>query len=415
MSDPSQLHGDWALKSRAEYGIIESVSPALGIVHVRTATSPIAVPVPIPFFGMSPNGARTAGGRFVPIRGAHVRLAWDVHDDPYIDSYVIPKGIGDGPAHRWAGGADLARLAADNVQGYRIWGDLQEGEWELRSYGSAVLYLTRGGRASLSAGPTSLDLAKSSGDARLRALLTVLGGDGGDGCELRIGSVYRQIPPALAEGALPLPLVNPTAPAAKEFRVQVGRPAQLVPPGPPVSLFELWAGDLRSPLGTPEPGPFGVPLRARTRYFQADGLLDALSVQVDALGQVQVTQAPAAPLGVVARPTRFDVQAQGALPSVLGVAQPVGGLLLGGPAAVQSVPQGELLVAQVQALTAQVSALCSLLSANIGAVASIPGGGAAVITGALPSIVSALAQVTAALSVPAGPGSVLSGKVKVDT
>lgn len=418
-SRASDAHDDWANKGRAAIGQIVSVDARNGLANVRLATGPTEELVPLPLFGASVagGGTKAAFGRFIPKRGSFVRIDWDIHDDPFIVDYVLLRSSGEGPNIRAAGAADLARFAKTNDGGYRTWTDLQEGEWEFRSTGAGRLFLGATGRASLGAGTTALDLSKSGQEARLSTYLTVLEGDG---CELRLGDVKRALPPnTFVEDLLPASLLAAAplgAVVAKEYRVRVGRPAQLVPPSLPVDLFEDWAGDLRNAAGLVELSTNGRPLRGRRRYFDTTGLIPVVSTVVDCDGNVSITQVPTAAFGVDATVSRLGVTSVG--PIVATSTTAVAGLLLGSPAAVQSVPQGEVLVGVLSAIVAQLTAVVAALAANAGAIDSgtpTPGPGGPAIAGAMTAISNALGSIQAQLAAaPGQPGAIGSAKVKVD-
>jgi hypothetical protein len=185
--------------------------------------------------------------------------------------------------------------------GLREFITLQPGEWDMRSSGGAYIRGDRFGRLTLSGGAvTSFALDKNRNELTGRQDLFILGGDG---VEMRLGTTKRLLPPAFSEavatyahGAV-VPGIAPSG-TNKELRIRVGKDLAL---GARQDLYEARAGHLVNDTGTAPvlQSSTNLPLRYRARFWNDVPTVpqETLSVEVDNLGNVRVSQSALAVAG----------------------------------------------------------------------------------------------------------------------
>lgn len=294
--DEDHRHGtqeEWRFKSRTFTGQIVGIDEENGKLIVQLLGSRQKYDVDAPTFGLSVRGVKSSWMRHMPQVKDYVDLSFGPDNRPKLHRVTAWKFRADS-----GGWAEIAKAAAANDGNLGlVWRKLKQGEFDCRSSGGAGYYFTADGHAVVEAGPTAIELDKNRFESFGTAGLWVRRGDG---VELRYGEVKRLLPGTFEETKVGVPGLppNPTAAAPKEWRRVL---AFKTPPlGTPVLNIEIEeAGDVRDDLGVPVVGPYGTPLRYRRRFFDASGVIEALKIEVDALGNTKVTQnAIAVPGGV---------------------------------------------------------------------------------------------------------------------
>lgn len=297
--DGEYLHGteqEWEFKSRTSIAQIKGVNEHDGKLTIELIGSRERYVVDVPVQGFSINGISSAWQRYMPTEREFVDVTFDARNRPRVVGISTYPGTDDAGAY-----ARVAKGSDDNTGNLGlIFRKISRGEFDLRSSGGAGYYFTKSGHALIQAGPTFLDLDKTRFESFGNAGLWVRKGPG---IELRFGDVKRLLPATFDEasvGVMPGQLPpNPTVAGAVEWKRTL---SFLTPPaGVPVLNVEIEeVGDVRDDLGIPVPGPFGIPLRYRRQLFDATGLAACLKIEVDAVGNVQVTQGSlAVPGGMV--------------------------------------------------------------------------------------------------------------------
>lgn len=283
-----ERHGtqeEWAFKSRTFTGQILGIDEENGKLTVQILGSRQKYDVDAPVFGLSVRGVKSSWMRHMPQVRDYVDISFGPDNRPRLHRVTTWKFRSDSGA--WE---EIAKTAAANDGNLGlVWRKLRQGEFDLRSSGGAGYYFTADGHATIEAGPTSIELDKNRSESFGNAGLWVRRGDG---VELRYGDVKRLLPGTFEESSVGTPGLppNPTAAAPKEWKRVLS--FKTPPLGTPVLNIEIEeAGDVRDDLGVPVVGPYGTPLRYRRRFFDASGLIEALKVEVDALGNTKVTQA----------------------------------------------------------------------------------------------------------------------------
>lgn len=287
--DDVRGHGteeEWAFKSRTYTGQVKDIQAEDGKLTVELIGTREKYVVDAPVVGLSVRGIQSSWQRHMPQVNDFADIAFDANNRPRLVRMTSWKGGNDS-----GGWADISRAGRDGRGSLNlIWRTLKQGEFDLRSAGGAGYYFTADGHAVLEAGPTVIELDKNRSESFGNAGLWVRRGGA---VELRYGDVKRLLPGTfeetsvgLAPGQLP---PSPTVAGAKEWKRTLS--VQLAPsPAPPLNIEVEEIGDVRDDVGVPVPGPNGVPLRYRRRFYDATGFVEALKVEVDALGNVKVTQ-----------------------------------------------------------------------------------------------------------------------------
>ncbi|APU88893.1 hypothetical protein Rctr197k_074 [Virus Rctr197k] len=285
---------EWAFKSRTYTGQVKGVDTANGRLTVELLGSRERYTVDAPVQGLSIRGMKSSWQRHMPQVRDYVDVSFGPDNRPHLvrmTSWMLAEDSG--------GWAQATAAAAQNSTTFgTIWRSLAQGEFDLRSAGGAGYYFSAGGHAVLEAGATVIELDKRRSESFGNAGLWVRRGDG---VELRFGDVKRLLPGTFDETPVTIagPIVpNPAgAPAAKEWKRTL---SYLTPPlGVPVLYLDVEeAGDVRDDLGIPVlQSSTSLPLRFRRRLYDATGLTPALTVEVDATGNVKVTQGDLAVVG----------------------------------------------------------------------------------------------------------------------
>lgn len=284
--DLSGVQNEWAFKSRTFTAQIKGVVPETGTMTIELIGSRERYVVDIPVTGFSIKGQQSAWQRYMPTEREYVDITFDARNRPRVVGISL---FSDNDSGAYAAVAAAKGVANKNLD--LIFRRLARGEFDLRSSGGAGYYFSKDGHATLQAGTTTIELDKNRSESVGKAGLWVRGGDG---AEVRHGDVKRLLPGTFDEtsvGLIPPQLTpNPTAVAPKEYRRELGK---LVPGPIPLLLETLEVGDVRAgatDLFIPALGPYGIPLRYRHKLFDATGLIPTLTVVVDALGNVKVTQ-----------------------------------------------------------------------------------------------------------------------------
>ena len=303
--------------------------------------------------------------------------------DAHTNGFAVLRKLAE--AARGAGESGVAE--ANGLASFR---DLQEGEMDWRSSGGAEVFLSRAGRVQLSTGLTQFFLDKETDAGVLEApwlsfgakqsrlgVLPLPSVSPSAASFMRLGQVRRRFDPtsttrsairtvANTVGVLPVP--NTIFDNPQEYVLSLGSDDEQATAlaAPRALLYEERAGvvyaenDQAAPAGeTAVPVLFknvGLPLRYRKRVYGATGLAatpDALriaawEVQIDAVGNVAVSQSATAALGI-------SVTSLGAAGLDATFAGPVR-VQGGGPVRVQG---GPLLTAD--ALQVQLGSLATLL------------------------------------------------------
>ena len=287
-----QVQAEWSFHSRTYVAQIFDIDPVNGVAQVHVNGVQESRAVTIPMWAFNYNGPSSSWQRYMPEKNAFLKVAYGPRNEVEALGYALwghdldPQG---GAAHPYIGGyATIRKLADANTNGMAIFRRLQPGEFDLRSSGGAGYYATRTGIMTVEAGPVYYRLDKSTSTARGNAQLHALGGGSS---QIRIGDVYRvQSVKTFAES---LVLPNPTgAPAAKEWQITVAAPNPLDPTGQTsLSLFDVVAGDVRDATGFPVlQSVTQLPARYRSRAWDAPGLSPTVTVEVDSVGNIALTQ-----------------------------------------------------------------------------------------------------------------------------
>lgn len=288
------LQDERQAKNRTHIGQIAFVDTAKGLITVRMATTHEQFRLQIPLGGFSIQGLFSSWIRYMPQRFDFVKVSFGPDNTPEVVGYAAFEDDPHTASVPHQGGyAAVRRLAEANTAGLGlIFRELKEGEWDMRSSGGAEIYGTQNGTLTLAGGGgASIRLIKEEQEEAHRARRTLFEDDGVD---VRFGLVKRKLNPFdVRESAV---VVNPTgAPAPREWSVKVA-----VKP-PPVGIPELFLydeqkGDVRDDRGLPLLLNT-LPLRTRASWYDATGLIQTLSVRVNTLGVVSVTQSATAVAG----------------------------------------------------------------------------------------------------------------------
>lgn len=284
--DEGHRHGtqeEWAFKSRTFTGQIVGIDEENGKLSVQLLGSRQKYDVDAPVVGLSVRGVKSSWMRHMPQVRDYVDISFGPDNRPKLHRVTAWKFRSDS-----GGWAEIAKAAAANDGNLGlVWRKLKQGEFDCRSSGGAGYYFTADGHAVLEAGPTAIELDKNRFESFGTAGLWVRRGDG---VEVRFGDVKRLLTGTFEETSA---VVNPTgAVKPKEWFVEVGYPTP--PAGTPKCVFyREQAGDVRDSLGAPVLLA-GQPLRYRKQLFNAAGLVETLTVEVDALGNTKVTHAATA-------------------------------------------------------------------------------------------------------------------------
>jgi hypothetical protein len=275
---------EWFLKSRTYPAQIMDVDDAAdaGTMVVELIGSRERYKLDIPA-QVNLQRFQSSWQRYCPQEFEYVDIAFDPRNRPRLVGMSTHRLDADHGAY-----ADVARAAADELGGV-IFRRLRKGEYDLRSKGGAGYYFDSFGHATLEAGSTAIELDKERQESIGTARLWVRGGDG---VELRYGDVKRLLPGTYEETPATTSVASATAP--KEWSVVVGKATAAAT----LVFADEVAGDVRDSLGAPVlHSGSGQPLRYRRRLYAASGLTETLSVEVDVLGSVKVTQAATATAG----------------------------------------------------------------------------------------------------------------------
>lgn len=314
-------------KDRLVVAQIHSIDTKNGLATVRTsAGEEYTVQIPMK---LSVQGRKSSWQRYMPQTWDSLKVDFTRENTPEAVAHAAPgeETTSTQGALRQGRYANVAKMAADDLEGFgKIWRELKEGEWDMRSCGGAEIYGDRFGTLSLAGGGgAAIALDKNREEFRTRTRLSIFTHDG---VEVRFGNVKRRIPPAIyseTEPVAPNPGAFPSVPGVastlREFSVSVGWPT---PPlgTPKLTYWDMSAGTPTDSLGLPEVAvpsvlpaatqvvPFPPnPLRYRARFYPIAGLIPNLRVEVDALGNVQVEQLPAAAVGISVTAARLFLHA----------------------------------------------------------------------------------------------------------
>ena len=286
MSARLGTQAEYAFRSRIAPGQIVSVNPDAGTCTFQLLYSQEQHTCDLPV-NISAQGLNSAWQRHMPQEKDYVEVAFDPVNRPFIVRHSLWTGPDSAGSY-----AKLATVAKNDPAGFgAIFRTLNRGEYDLRSSGGAGYYFNNVGHATISGGPTAIELDARRLESRGRANLWVRAGDG---TSVRYGDVRRVLNPVTDFVESPV-VANPTgAVVAKEWRAVVGGTPSV---GVTVTLADLHAGDVRDDRGVVVvQSRSQLPLRARNTYYGASGTTAVLTVEVDAAGNVAVTQAATAAL-----------------------------------------------------------------------------------------------------------------------
>lgn len=246
-------------------GTITAVDTRNGIVGVDVAGLGHRNDVQIPLFQFSFLGDDGSSWfRFMPQVGDQVTLVQNVRGTMHIVNYEC---------------LNYRQLANANQANQFLFPELQQGEFEVRSAGLATIYGNKDGTLRIAGGPATFTLRRETLESELDATLQRFKAQS---CEIRFGEVRRKLLPidveetALASGTL------------REFRLQVAQDVGFVA----LPMLDIKAGNVvndTTPFA-PTLGEGGGPLRAHVKVFDAAGTTTAFELQIDALGNVELTQ-----------------------------------------------------------------------------------------------------------------------------
>lgn len=282
--DGPPTYEEWNFKHRTHDGQIRHVNAVDGKITVQLFGSNEQYVVDIPVQELSFQGVGSSFQRAMPQTNSYARIGFGPQNNAYCVRLMTWNPSADNGMYGQLAALAQADRDAGGVTGFGyVWRDLAEGEFDLRSKGGAGYYFTEDGHALFEAGPTTIELDKNRFESTGNAGLWVRGGDG---TEVRSGDVKRLLPGAFEETPA---VVNPTgAPAPKEWSIEVGVPTP-VTGTPTLTLYTEQAGDVRDDLGKPVLLA-GKPVRYQETFYDAAGVLPTLTVTVDVLGNVDITQ-----------------------------------------------------------------------------------------------------------------------------
>jgi hypothetical protein len=293
-------------------GIITAVDTRNGILKVRIYQGiSVRDDVELPMIQFSFALNKSSWLRFMPQVGDTVTLVQNVDGRMHIVNFEA---------------INYRQLADADTFNQTLFRELKAGEWEIRSSGVASIFGSKEGTLLVQGGPVTITLSRDRLEALLEAPLIR---QQAMGSEVRFGEVRRPLLPtdieetSLAGGTL------------REHRTRIAH--DLVATELPVLDIKL--GDVVNDT-TPfalTVGEGGGPLRAHVRVFDAAGATTAFELQVDALGNLELTQsalATALGLKLVGLLSSFQAQYRDF------TFQPTTTIRLGGPGASEPVPLG---------------------------------------------------------------------------
>jgi len=189
----------------------------------------------------------------------------------------LPRGRTGTTGYHVGGYATLSKLREQNAPGLREFTELKQGEWDLRSAGSAYIKGNRQGTLLLSGGCAKIELDKERYEQRSRSGLFEWSDRG---ASLRFGDTKRALTPGGALTSLP------PAPAApwKEWELQVHQESL---PGIVNKFYEERKGvfDISTVTGVPNTGPNGAPVYYEQVVMDGTPLgTESYKKTVDAIG-----------------------------------------------------------------------------------------------------------------------------------
>lgn len=299
------LQNEVKFLNRTYVAQVTEVNPETGVLKVRPVGTRQEFDATVPLYGLSIQGFRSSWMRYMPQRQDFVKVCFgplnqcEVVSMATFGEEVDPTSTEGRSGSRipFVGGyATIQKKANNALDGLSDFAQLKPGEWDMRSAGGAYIRGRDNGTLTLTGGAiVRFDLSKNRDEICSRAKLNILGGDGSD---LRIGTVKRLVPgvdllPSEATFSHP-------GGVDKEYRAIVGT---TLPTGTTASLFESRAGHLVDDTGVAPDTQGGtqLPLRSRVRWFDDTPTTpqQTLSVEVDNLGNVRVVQADLAVPGGV--------------------------------------------------------------------------------------------------------------------
>lgn len=290
------LQNETGFLNRTITAQITEVNPETGVVKVRPLGMHQELQATIPLGGLSINGFKSSWSRYMPQRLDFVKISYgplaqcEIVGAATYGEEADPTSTDGRSGSRvpFVGGYSTIQKKANNgLDGLSDFVQLKPGEWDMRSSGGAYLRGRDNGTLTLTGGAlVRLDLSKNRDEIVSRAKLNVLSGDGS---ELRIGTVKRLVPGVdllPSEATFPHP-----GGVDKEYQAVVGT---TLPTGTTTVIFESRAGHLVGSTGVDPELHSGtqLPLRSRSRWFNDVPVtpIETLSVEVDNIGNVLVTQ-----------------------------------------------------------------------------------------------------------------------------
>jgi len=304
-------------------GTITAVNTRDGTVHVSLEDGGLGVRpgIQIPIFQFSYMRGTSSWFRFMPQRGDRITLVRNLNGRFHIVNYEC---------------LNYRQLANEDEGGQLLFRELKEGEYEIRSSGAAAIFGSKDGTLRLAGGPATITISRPDmsieADATLHKVTSLA-------CQIRFGEVRRLLLPTdLDETAL-------AGGTQREYRLVVAKDAGVVD----IPMVDVKVGDVVDDAApfAPTIGSGGGPLRAHVRVYDAAGATVVYDLEVDALGNVEATQASTA--------AALGLKLVGLASSLLAqyrdfTFQPTTTIKLGGPGATENVPLGVQLSAFLQAL-----------------------------------------------------------------
>ena len=334
-----------AIKSRTHIAQVVDVDAPNGHIVIRLQTTNEEFKVQLPFHGLSINGFRSSWIRYMPQARDFVKVAFGPDNSPEVVGYAA-MGDGDfdtGAAPRQNAYAIIRTIAEAEPNGFGlIFKQLAPGEWDMRSSGGAYVLGTQDGTLTLAGGGgAGIRLVKGRQEAHHDGGLQVGAFDGVLTRSGRVKRTLNPLSPTEAEPVVPNVGAFPAPPGMlstlREHTVTVGfEPA----PGVKLTYTDAASGTLTDKFGLPipavptvlaagvqvTPSLAGV-LRHRSRFYGIDGLLPQVTVEVDALGGIQLEQATTAPGGLTLTTSKLFLH--GRATACLASSLPAAGVFLG--------------------------------------------------------------------------------------
>lgn len=285
--------------SRLVRGQIETIEVDNGIAAVVTGEILGRRNITVPVLWLSGTGRTSAWGRYMPMGGELVNVAYRNNDEAHITGYDATASN----QRNTAGWSVLKGFEEDgDIPGFSTFKKLKRGEFDFKSSGDAYIFgsstgtlLLAGGQAFIRLSKQSYRIESKSSDIRHTAEV----------CETRFGTVHRKLLPTdVVESAI-------SSGIYKEFLVDL---VDALPTGTKVtqSKIKFHLGDILDSSNIPQQSEAGQALRARISAGDSANLNEVFSLEIDQTGNVFWDQINTASDGLILRSGKIKFNATGA-------------------------------------------------------------------------------------------------------